>query len=347
MEHKLINSIVSSFFENEFQIESIENCTDGLINTTYKIGLKFENSKNYFILQNVNTKIFKNPKNIQDNIVLISNFLKTTKYQDAILQPVITATGLTFIKIDTLFWRMFEVINNTYTLQVVNSPTQAYEVAAFLGTFHYFINQIDCNTIKPVLTDFINFENRIFSFQECLKYGKPERIVDCKDLIEFAFQNIQLPTKWTQLTNQALLPIRIIHADPKISNFLFDNQTKQPKAIIDWDTIMPGSVLYDFGDMVRSYCNLVKEDSVMIDNFSEEIFIQLEKGYTSTANLFLTKTEKDNLKYASLVVIYIQFLRFLTDYLLDDNYYQVSYSDQNKNRAINQMYLLKGLLKIK
>ena len=140
------------------------------------------------------------------------------------------------------------------------------------------------------------------------------------------------------------LPERVIHADPKISNILF---TKDGEAlsVIDLDTMMNSTLLYDFGDMMRSYCNLTDEDdATMVDNFAPAIYDSVKEGFLSHLSSKLTSIELENLDYAAQVVIYIQAVRFLTDYLNNDVYYSTKYPEHNLDRTRNQVNLVKNVI---
>jgi len=145
----------------------------------------------------------------------------------------------------------------------------------------------------------------------------------------------------------AELPKRVVHFDAKISNFLFDNKTCKAKAIIDLDTLMPGTVLSDIGDMIRTYSNVAGEESqaIALVQGDTEIIEHIIDGFLSVSGNMLSAAEKDNLEFSGKALAIIQCIRFLTDYLNNDNYYKVSYSSQNWVRTQNQWALycsLKG-----
>ena len=137
------------------------------------------------------------------------------------------------------------------------------------------------------------------------------------------------------------LPKRTVHHDAKISNFLFDNKTGKAKAIIDLDTLMPGTVLSDIGEMIRTYSNVVGEESKAIDlvNMDTEITEHIIDGFLSTCGNILTTEEKTNLEFSGRALSLIQCIRFLTDYLRNDKYYKETYTNQNWVRSQNQWAL--------
>ena len=191
----------------------------------------------------------------------------------------------------------------------------------------------------------MNFEKRISDFKTAVSNASNETKKTAEDELKLLISAISLPDKFISLQKQNILPVRIIHADPKISNVLFDTVSGKGKCVIDLDTIMPGTLLYDYGDMVRSYTNNKNEDDPTENNiFNKEIYDLLTKGFLSSIKDQLTSVEMDNLAYSAKVVIYIQALRFMTDYLNGNIYYKTNHPLQNFNRAKNQINLLRCLI---
>jgi Ser/Thr protein kinase RdoA (MazF antagonist) len=236
-------------------------------------------------------------------------------------------------------------IENSYTVNVVENPKQAFQVGAFFGTFYRYFENIDTQQIQVVLPDFLDTQSRIDAFQLALQSANSDRLIKAQEQIEWMVKHKDLPQKWIQLQQQKELPIRLIHADPKISNVLFDATTHQPKAIIDWDTLMLGTILYDYGDMIRSYTNTKLEDDPNPEGvFNVAIYKALTEGFLSETRSLLTDIEKEFMSYAPQVIVYIQALRFLTDFLNGDTYYHCNYPEQNLNRTKNQINLLQQIL---
>src|SRR5690625_1290347 len=181
---------------------------------------------------------------------------------------------------------------------------------------------------------------RLEQYESSLQNSAEDRLKKAKIAITFIEENKTILEDWFALLPQ--IPTRIIHADPKISNFLFDNSDADKIiALIDWDTILRGSILYDFGDMVRSYTNLKEEDDPTEGrNFSLENYKALKNGFLYYLEDKLTWKEVINLRLGAEVVIYVQAMRFLTDYLNDDIYYSIQYPKQNLDRTMSQINLL-------
>ena len=338
--------IIQAFFPHANEV-TIEPILGGLINTTFSVQIQNAQQCKNYILQQINTAIFQNPKMIQANITAVSNYLKSKKYPHPILELCHTVEGETETVHDGGTWRIFKQIENSYTFNVVQNPEQAFAVGAFFGHFHTFLNGIELRQIQAVLPHFLDTKSRLDAFQLALHSGESSRLTEADEPIQWMVKHLDLPQKWIQFQEQKELPIRLIHADPKISNVLFDSVTHQPKAIIDWDTLMLGTILYDYGDMIRSYTNSKPEDDPDPEGiFNADLYRALTDGFLSETRTFLTKVELENLSYAPQVIVYIQALRFLTDYLNGDLYYQCSYPEQNLNRTKNQINLLKNILKV-
>ena len=341
-----LNNIICHFLP-QAEVAVISPVADGLINSTYSVEVVLGALRKKYILQKINTTVFKNPNAIQSNILLTSSVLKSNNYPHPVLELCETAEGGNELNFEGDTWRMLEQIENSYTINVVENSNQAFQVGAFFGQFYSFLNGIETKQIQAVLPNFLDTKSRIDAFQQAFQLATKERLITAKTELDWMLKHKDLPQKWIQLQQQKELPIRLIHADPKISNVLFDVTTHQPKAIIDWDTLMLGTILYDYGDMIRSYTNTkLEDDPNPKDVFNVEVYQALTDGFLSETGSFLTDIEKEFLFYAPKVIVYIQALRFLTDYLNGDTYYHCNYPAQNLNRAKNQINLLQHILKL-
>jgi thiamine kinase-like enzyme len=339
-----LEPIIASFLPNltSFEIVPIQ---EGLINATFEIKCFDNQLVSTFILQKINTTVFENPDCIQQNIFLVNEHLKAVNYPFDTIELVKNKDGNFTFFYKKEAWRMMQAIRNSYTIAVVQNTKQAFEIAAFFGKFHKALSGINATILKSVLPDFLNVENRVVAFHLALQQASKLRIEIAKNEIEWLLENQNIPVEWIDLQRNNKLPMRIIHADPKISNVLFDSETHLPKAIIDWDTLMNGTILYDFADMIRSYTNTKKEDDPDSENvFNSEIYLAITEGFLNETKSFLSDIELKNLHYAPKVIVYIQAMRFLTDFLNNDVYYQCSFEKQNLFRTINQMNLLKEII---
>lgn len=335
-----LNDIVIEFIGTENY--SLSPITDGLINTTYLLEDKDQGKK--FILQKINNNVFRQPEAIVNNHLKINELLRSNHYQFQIIEPIPSLTGKLLVKDSNgQPWRMLSFVENSITFLTAPSLQTAYEAAK---TFSYFLTTINTEklpAIEDTLPNFLNFEKRIADYKNALKDATPHLRENAKAEIEITNQLLSLPDQWIEMEKNNQIPKRIIHADVKISNILFD-PNHQPLAVIDLDTMMISTVLYDFGTMIQSYTNTTNEDDgTAKNNFNPEMYKAVKEGFLFYLKEKLTPTESDHLDYAAQVAIYIQELRFLTDYLNGSTYYSTNYPEHNLDRTKNQLELLKGL----
>lgn len=325
-------------FKNKAEDFDFKLIPSGHINNTYWV----QNKGEQYIFQKMNTYVFPKLNTIVRHIQLINKHLVSKNYA----HPTIKL--LTFKNGKHLYdnWRVLPYIANSQRFDTVISAEQACQAAGFLSHFHSLILDINLEEFQEVIPGFLDFESRYVHYQLAIKNTSYERLQQASELIQLLNALKYLVEKGVVLQNS--LPVRLIHADPKISNFLFnkDNDLKV-KALIDWDTFMPGTILYDFGDMVRSYCHLKAEDDDSEGNhFSANYYEQLKKGFLSSLSGHLKEEEIEGMDLMAKLVIYIQSLRFLTDYLNEDKYYTIHYANQNLDRTWSQYYLLKEMLEV-
>nr|WP_294939126.1 phosphotransferase [uncultured Flavobacterium sp.] len=340
-------TILETYFDLDETTVTIHPIEEGYINTTFLIECNQGNSTTErYILQRINKTVFKNFEVIMNTMVIIAQHLKSLNYPKAILEPIPNKNGhLLSYDNEGYPWRLLPYIPNSKCINTISLPSQAFEAGKTFSEFYSYLWTIDTSKIKAAIPDFLDFEARIINYKLALRTASEERKTVAKKELEFLNEKIDLPNHLINLQKEAQLPMRIIHADPKISNILFDFEEKNTVGVIDLDTLMIGTLLYDYGDMVRSYTNNKKEDDPSNDNvFNKDICNSLKKGFLYHLNDKLSAIEKENLDYGAQVIIYIQALRFMTDFLNNDTYYKTEYPHQNLNRTKNQINLLSAIL---
>ncbi|MET3035992.1 aminoglycoside phosphotransferase family protein [Chryseobacterium sp. NRRL B-14859] len=335
-----LNDIVIQFIGTDnYDLSPIN---DGLINTTYLLEDKDQHKK--FILQKINQHVFKQPEIIVNNHLIINELLRSNHYQFQMIEPIPSRSHTLLVNdANGGSWRMLSFVKNSITFLTAPSLQTAFEAAK---TFSYFLNTINTGklpAIEETLPNFLNFEKRVADYRDSLKNAAPHLRESAKAEIEITNQLLPLPDQWIEMEKSNQIPKRIIHADVKISNILFD-QNHHPLAVIDLDTIMISTILYDFGTMIQSYTNTTSEDDGNAkNNFNAEMYKVVKEGFLFYLKEKLTPEESGHLDYAAQVAIYIQELRFLTDYLNGSIYYSTKYPEHNLDRTRNQLELLKGL----
>ena len=330
-------------FSLEEGIECIRIPT-GHINITFKLIGK----SGSFILQRVNRNIFTKPERIAKNLKLAADYLSRNHPDYLFLKSIKTQSGREMAIDDEGFpWRLFPFIENSYTMDNVESPAQAYSAAQEFARLTYHLNGVDVSEFQPTLERFHDLSWRYEQFENALTNSSTERKEKAKHCIEQAARFGFLVDEYVTLINTGDLVPRVMHNDTKINNILFDQTTGKAICVIDLDTLMPGYFIYDIGDMIRTFVSPVSEEEKDITRITvrKEILESLTSGYLSVMNPVLSEKEKTLIPFAGMMMTYIMGLRMLTDFLEGDVYYQTSYAGQNLVRATNQLHLLDLLSK--
>lgn len=313
----------------------------GLINNTWLVE---EDGKRY-ILQRINQNVFKTPQAIDDNIQQLSAYLQHHHKSYLFTTPVKNVYGKTLVVNDDGAFRLFAFIEGSHTYDVLQKPQQAYEAAKQFGRFTKLLSGFDAQKLAITLPNFHNLTLRYNQFLQAAEQGDKERIAHAKALIQTLKQYGVLVKIFDEIQTNPAFTQRVTHHDTKISNVLFDGDDKGI-CVIDLDTVMPGYFISDVGDMLRTYLPAVDENETDISlvNVRDEYFEAVMRGYLGEMKEELGDVEKSAFVYAGEFMIYMQALRFLTDYLQNDVYYGAKYPLHNYNRAVNQTKLLEALV---
>ena len=332
-----MQQILAAFFPGQKAV-NIEPLTSGLINATYRVDFP----KRSYLLQKVNTRIFSEPNLIAENAEKAARHLRDGGYPKKILCFIPTAAGTYFYK-DAAgnSWRISEFFSDTVTLSKPENAAQVYNAAAAYGEFLRYLSDFPPEKMHTIIPDFHNVEMRMRQFEGALKNAPEAR----KKTVTEEIGKVKAAFPFLQKINALQFPLRVTHNDTKISNLLFAADRLTPAAVIDWDTLMPGTVLSDFGDIVRTFCSTADENEQDLHKvlFREDYYTAAEKGFLAEIDCVLTKSERENLRSGAARVILVQAMRFLTDYLNENNYYATTYATQNADRTRNQLQLFEML----
>ncbi|HNP21510.1 MAG TPA: aminoglycoside phosphotransferase family protein [Panacibacter sp.] len=314
----------------------------GLINHTWL----FDHEAKKYILQRINNLVFRNPEAIDDNIRLIADYLKLHYPNYYFTVPVENPDSDSLIKFEKDgYFRLFEFVAGSHSYTVADEPEIAFEAAKQFGKFTRLLSGLDITKLKITLPDFHNLSLRYDQFNRALLNGNRERLAFAKALIEESKAYSNIADTYVEILKNPEFKMRVTHHDTKISNVLFDNDNNG-LCVIDLDTVMPGYFISDVGDMMRTYLSPAGEEETDFNKvcIRDNFFDAIVKGYLSEMQDELTAIEKKHIVYAGKFIIYMQALRFLSDYLNNDIYYGAKYDLHNFNRAANQLKLLKALL---
>jgi Ser/Thr protein kinase RdoA (MazF antagonist) len=338
--------IMNSSILNTYQIDAakctVEPLSGGLINKTWKV----VNDGRQYILQKVNDKIFQDPRAVAKNVRLLDSYLKENYPGYLFVAPLKNSRNDDLVGDSTNgYFRLFPLIEKSQTIDVVTSPDQAYEAAFQFGKFTHLLSGFDASQLTITIPDFHNLGLRYLQFEHALIYGNVKRIAACKAMIRLVKQHRDIVLQYDKITTNEAVRHRVTHHDTKISNVLF-NQEGKGMCVIDLDTVMPGYFISDVGDMMRTYLSPVNEEEEDVSKIEvrEDYFKAIVNGYLQNMHHDMTDDERNLILYSGLFMIYMQAIRFLSDYLNDDLYYGAKYEHHNFVRANNQLVLLKKFL---
>lgn len=316
----------------------------GLINHTWKI----RDGNNAYILQKINHEVFTNPESIAFNIQSVSAYLKKHFPDYYFVAPLSTADGrqLLYHNSDTPgYYRMFPFVEGSHSIDVVRTASEAYEAAKQFGRFTKLLKGFACENLQITLPGFHDLGLRYRQFLAAIENGNPERIIESESLIGFIKEQEGIVTEFSAIGKNPAFKKRVTHHDTKISNVLFNSNGKAI-CVIDLDTLMPGYFISDVGDMMRTYLCTVSEEEADFSKIEvrEDVYKAIVQGYFTEMEDQLSEEEKKHFFYSGKFMIYMQALRFLTDYLNNDQYYGAGYPKHNYVRAGNQVVLLQKLI---
>ena len=334
MELELAQKILKKFKLDE-TILSINQNNTGLINQTFEI----YTTKNQYILQEINTQVFPYFQKGLENIILIKKWLKQTSYPYEFPSPLQNQ----YLNFDNKLWRILPYVKNSKSINKVSSINELEEAVKCMSKFYRCLQDFPIEKLNVTIPNFHSGKYKIMAFNNALKNSNELRKKIAEPLILEIEENLKILIKWDEICR--ILPKRVIHYDTKVNNFLFEKDSYKVIALIDLDTLMPGCVLSDIGDMIRTYSNPVGEEYKDISKVTcnKNIVAAILNGFKDS----LTIMERKYLNFGGLAITFMQSVRFLTDYLNDDIYYKTNYENQNLVRANNQYQLFISLNEIK
>ena len=319
----------------------IERIGTGHINQTYRVDAK----SGSFVLQGINTAVFRQPALIEQNMVKAAEYLKAHSPDYLFLAPLPTRHGAWSVTIDHRPWRLFPFLQNTFTIDRAETAEQAHEAAAGFARLTRLLHGAPVEQFQPTIERFHDLTWRYQQFEQELDSADAARKDQAREVIEIAIAHRYLVERYQYLIGTKVLTLGVFHNDTKINNILFDTSGKT-KAVIDLDTLMPGYFVYDLGDLLRTLVSPVTEEEADLTkiDFRPQFYEAVLDGYLSEMSVCLRAEEVRQCHLAGPVMTYIMALRFLADFLRGDTYYHTTYPGQNLVRARNQLMLLQLFL---
>jgi aminoglycoside phosphotransferase (APT) family kinase protein len=326
-----------SCFQMQDKVISTTPFGGGHINATWKVTC--EHSE--YLLQQINQQVFPFVHHIVSNRKRLNAIAKPA----ILVEEILTKEGNNALFTDHGIYRMQRFIADAYSPASVQSTSEAFEAARGFGEFLYQTESIQAAEFEEVIPGFHDLDIRLRQLETAKENDLADRLNSVQEVISEVEKFIWIGEKMNTLWVSGL-PERVCHNDTKIDNILLNKETSVFQHVIDLDTVGAGTMLYDFGDLMRTCISPTKESEkdLSLVKFRPEMYEALHQGFMKSVGLFIHPIEKENLYFGGLYMTYIMAVRFLTDYLNGDVYYKINFEDENLIRTNNQMALLKLMI---
>ena len=344
----LRNFCILGDFRNAVRIKT------GHINSTWCVAMYQAGVTVRYILQGINTLVFKSPENVMDNVLRVTNCIRSKLQSKGlrdvsrrVLTVIPTSDGKSyFCDGDGGCWRMFLFIEDAVTRESITSPSDARRLGQAFANFQSQLAHMPGSPLHETIPNFHDTPYRFrYEFEPAISADSHGRVSEVKKEIAFIrARSCEMGIVMSGL-RRSDIPIRVTHNDTKLNNVMFDAQTGEALCVVDLDTVMPGSALFDFGDMVRTATCKAPEDELRLDSVEMQMlfFKELVRGYYEGAKVFLTKVEKELLARSGKLITLELAMRFLTDYLQGDHYFSVHRPGHNLDRCRAQIKLVESM----
>lgn len=319
----------------------------GNVNKTYRVSVRLEDGTiKYFLVQNVNTYVFKNPVQVMENIDKVTEHIRAKNRGGVGLHFHHTSDRKNYIMDGANFWRMTNYIPST-THSVVRDLTIVRNAGRAFGGFQMQLSDFDSTQLHETISDFHNTKKRYEKLLQTVSADPCGKVSEVREELDFLLSVRDLACTLTDLQEKGELPLRVTHNDTKINNVLFDTDTHEALVVIDLDTVMPGLVGHDFGDAIRFAANYTEEDCLEYERvgINMDVFRAFTEGFLEQTASMLTQKEMDTLALSCFVLTVELAVRFLDDYIQGSPYFKINYPEHNLVRTRCQVALAKDMLK--
>lgn len=319
-----------------------DNFGNGQINYTFSITT---DTRKKYILQRINTHVFKNPIELMNNVISVTEHIRN-KSDDPkkSLHFIQTVDGKYYYKDERRrYWRCYELVDG-FCLEAPDSDSDFYESAVAFGRFQEQLSDFPANTLTETIPNFHNTPDRYRQLKIAMDEDACDRMQYVQKEIDFIMDREAEAGTIQHMLENGELPLRVTHNDTKLNNVLLDLKTRKALCVLDLDTVMPGSSLFDFGDSIRFGAATAPEDTQELSRMSLDLhlFEVYVKGYLAGCHS-LTKAEIECLPLGAKIITLELAVRFLTDYLEGDHYFKTKYSDHNLVRCRAQLRLVQDM----
>lgn len=346
----------AAMFDFGGEVTSVVPYGNGHINDTYAVTCSLAGGSVRFILQRLNPVVFPDRAGLMRNMIAVTGFLRKAVIRDGgdpereCLRLIPLKDGSPYLTDESGdVWRATQFIENTDAYLVAESPEMFASAGEAFGKFMARLGGFDASSLFEVIPRFHDTPDRYARFLASLERNAAGRIDEAKDEIAFVRERGEGCSVITDALERGEVPVRVTHNDTKLNNVLIDTATKEAVCVIDLDTVMPGSMLYDFGDAVRVGCSTAKEDErdLSLVDFDLGLFRAFTEGYLAGAGRSVTAAELGLLPDAARLMTFECGMRFLTDFLDGDTYFKTAYPEHNLVRARTQFKLVRTMERLR
>lgn len=346
----------AAMFDFGGEVTSVVPYGNGHINDTYAVTCSLAGGSVRFILQRLNPVVFPDRAGLMRNMIAVTGFLRKAVIRDGgdpereCLRLIPLKDGSPYLADESGdVWRATQFIENTDAYLVAESPEMFASAGEAFGKFMARLGGFDASSLFEVIPRFHDTPDRYARFLASLERNAAGRMDEAKDEIAFVRERGEGCSVITDALERGEVPVRVTHNDTKLNNVLIDTATKEAVCVIDLDTVMPGSMLYDFGDAVRVGCSTAKEDErdLSLVDFDLGLFRAFTEGYLAGAGRSVTAAELGLLPDAARLMTFECGMRFLTDFLDGDTYFKTAYPEHNLVRARTQFKLVRTMERLR
>lgn len=344
---KAIASVLKKFGVN-FNSFRVETFHSGHINCTYRVDVRNNGKNESFVLQRINTFVFKNPVGIMQNIDRVTTHIRNRLLKEGfnpegrVLDYLKRENGENYyFESEKMFWRGYHYIDNTITYDQAEDPLVLKNAGRSFGNFQRQLSDFPMEELVDTLPDFHNTPVRMKNLFEAFEKDEFGRGNEVAEEIEKFRENEKLWSKLEQLRVGGVLPLRVTHNDTKYNNILIHKETGEAVCVIDLDTVTPGLCAYDFGDAIRFSANTAAEDEPDLSKVSLnlDLYEAFASGFIPVVSQFCSEEELESLALGAVTMTFEVAARFLEDYLRGDVYFKTDRAKHNLERGRNQLRL--------
>lgn len=336
---------IADLFEIEGEYVNAAPYGEGHINSTFLL----ETTTEKYILQKINNTVFSSPEDVMDNVVMVTEFLKT-KIEAAggdakreTLTVIPAKDGKSYVKTnDGDYYRIYIFVDDAISYQVVEKPEDFYNAACAFGRFQNMLSDFEADKLHETIKNFHNTKTRFADFEKAVADNKSGKADSVRAEIDFALARKEDASLIVDGIAEGKIPLRVTHNDTKLNNVLVDPVSGKGICVIDLDTVMSGSLLYDFGDSIRFGTNPASEDEKDLSKVycDLNLFEQYVKGFLSELGDRITPAEIELLPMSAKLMTLECGIRFLGDHLNGDVYFKIHREDHNLDRARTQFKMV-------